>query len=1049
MRYCPSLLIITGLVVLLCSEASARIDTVRRDNGIAGPTNTVRAQWEESVILSPGRPCIVKKVLVYYGAGTGTDEIRITGDASEGTIPPSQYCFSYNTLVAQTVNVSSSGWIEVDVSAHGLVIGGFDRIVVQHLMKSGGPVWAQDNNGMTAVTSFLYDPISPNPNFFNIPGIYYRATGDYLVRLVVEDVHEFRPAPQFKDVTATMGLTNTDGSPIRSDQASVVDWDNDGFDDVCIGQTYFRNDSGVRFIRTPLPMTGGPTSWGDVDNDGDMDCFVAGGNTNDKLWRNDGNGSFVDVTAVSTITNDAPTITALWFDMDHDGDLDLFLANGRREVNGQETYYQDKLWRNDGAMVFSDVTTSSQLALGEPSPFYDTWGASLCDYNSDGWTDIFVATYRLSPDRLYRNNKNGTFAEVSQQTGTIGIPTTQPLLFGHGMGSDWADIDNDGDLDLAVGNLGHPDSRAQYSNPSLILRNTGTNTNPTFSNWYNTDPQGILRWHGVKFREMNAGMCFGDLDHDGSVDLWHGQISYEAYGAGADRPSHLYFGSTIPNTQFVDKAWELGLFIHGAWTAVRLDVDRDGDLDLLCSSGTENIKLFRNDLEKRGNSVTLRLRDVSASSHRNAYGAHATVFAGGKQFHRWMPGTVSGGRMAQMTHDLHVGLGDAQVDSTVVVWSNGSRSHYTSATENNAWIIASDGTVTLLSQPRALQVSPATGSIDHTSPVTLQWAGPRGSRYDVRIGLTPDFFQPLRDVMGHESDTLILANGTPGTTYFWQVRLSGQQWSPVWNFTVGRPAALPVKLETPAHQAINVPTNVALTWRKSSYAGTLALPVTYTVEIASDPNFSEQLQRLVGVPDTSVTTTGIGAASVAYWRVRADNTWQNGAWSEVRKFTTYDVPASITLVFPANNATNVMIRPRFVWDRMQHVDRGYEVEVDTNDTFSTATKRKAGDTSLAITPPLKPSKTYYWHVRGLNYAGNGEYSPTFTFSTASTTSVQEGADVAAHVASSIEFYDVFGRLISSGPVADCSPLRDGATGLVFCIERSASGFVVRTYTTWR
>ncbi|MBK6760172.1 MAG: CRTAC1 family protein [Ignavibacteria bacterium] len=1040
---------IAFLIAVLAVDASARLDTVRLDNGTAGSANSVRAQWEESVILSPERPCHVKKILVYYGAGTGSDEIRITGDASEGTIPPSQYCFSYNTLVAQTVNVTKTGWVEVDVSAHGLVIGGYDRIVVQHLLRTGGPVWAQDNNGMTAVTSFLYDPISPNPNFYNIPGIYYRATGDYMVRLVVEDVHEFRPAPQFSDVSAEMGLTNTDGSAIRSDQATVVDWDNDGFDDVCLGAFYFHNDSGVRFTRVTLPMAGGPTSWGDVDNDGDMDCFVAAGNLSDQLWRNDGNGVFVDVTSASFVTNDAPTVTALWFDMDHDGDLDLFLANGRREVNGQETYFQDKLLRNNGAMQFSDVTTSSQLALGEPSPFYDTWGASLCDFNSDGWTDIFVATYRLAPDRLYRNNMNGTFTEVSQQTGAIGIATTQPQYFGHGMGSDWADIDNDGDLDLAVGNLGHPDSRAQYSNPSLILRNTGSNASPSFTNWYGTDAQGILRWHGVKFREMNAGMCFGDLDHDGSSDLWHGQISYEAFGAGANRPAHLYYGSTTPNTPFVDRAWEQGLFIHGAWTAVRFDVDRDGDLDLLCASGTENIKLFRNDVAKLGNSITLRLRDASASSHRDAYGAHATIYAGGKQYHRWMPGTVSGGRMSQMSQDLHVGIGRSTIDSVVVVWPNGSRTSYTTATENGAWIVAKNGSVSPLTQPRALQLAPATGSIDHASPVILQWTGPRGSIYDVVIGLKPDFNQPLRDVMGAASDTIIFNNGTPGTTYFWRVRLSGQKWSPTWNFTIGRPAALPVQLETPAHQAINVPTIAPLVWHKATYAGSLSLPLTYTVELASDPNFSENLQRLVGVVDTTVTATGIGTASVQYWRVRADNQWQNGIWSNVRKFTTYDVPGSIELVFPANNATNVTTRPRFTWNRNAFVDRGYEVEVDTVETFATAVKRKAGDTSLAITPPLKPSKTYYWHVRGTNTAGSGEFSSTYTFNTASTTSVDEGAMEINTTIQTIELYDVLGRLITSGSIEDRPEMLGRSHGLVLCVERSASGSVIRSYTTFR
>ncbi|MCX6140116.1 MAG: FG-GAP-like repeat-containing protein [Candidatus Kapabacteria bacterium] len=1026
-------------LLLGAPSAVARIDTVGRDNGLPGSTNTSRDQWEESVILGPGRPCILKKILVYYGSGKGADEIRITGDASEGTIPPTQYCFPYNTLAAVTVNVVAAGWLEIDVSAHGLIIGGYDRIVVQHLMRTGGPVWSQDNNSQTEVTSYLYDPITPNPNFYNIPGIYYRSTGDYMVRLVVEDEYEFQPAPSLTDVSKAMGLVGDNGAAISADHASVIDWDNDGFDDVCVGSLYFHNERGERFSRASLPMSGGPTSWADVDNDGDMDCFVAAGNTNDKLWRNDGNGKFVDVTASSKITNDAPTVTALWFDLDQDGDLDLFLGNGRREVSGQETYFQDKLWRNDGGLIFSDVTTASGIAAGEPSPFYDTWGSSLCDFNDDGWTDIFVATYRLAPDRLYRNNKNGTFTEVSRQTGAIGIPTTQPDYFGHGMGSDWADIDNDGDVDLAVGNLGHPDSRAQYSNPSLILRNTGTNATPTFTNWYSTDAQGILRWHGVKFREMNSGMCFGDLDHDGSTDLWHGQISYEGYGTGANRPAHLYIGSTTPNTSFVDHAWESGMFIHGAWTAVRIDFDRDGDLDLLCSSGTESVKLFRNDMPKQGKCVTLRLRDLSGS-HLDAYGAHAIVFAGGKQFHRWMPGTVSGGRMSQMSHDLHFGIGNAKIDSVVVRWPSGGKTRFTNATENSAWVVSSDGTAKLLTGSRALQVSPARGSVDNPASTTLRWTGPRGSKYDVRIGKEPTLTLPIVSVVSQTADTLLNINDTQGTTYFWQVRISGQTWSPVWDYTVGRPAALPVVPVTPRFQAINVPTTIAFAWRPAMFPGSLSLPTTFALELSRDYGFVDQVQRFT-VTDTTLVVTGLSPYSHYYWRVRANSEWQNGTWSDTWQFVTYDVPGPVSLVFPENNANNVTIRPRFSWTRRPEVDKGYELEIDTSATFATALKRKASDTSYAIAPPLKPSKQYHWRIRGVNLAGPGRDSEVYVFTTSSTTSVEEDARRDNELTETIELYDVLGRQVASGPAAQRDMLLERTTGLVFCVERSRSGRV--------
>jgi len=1049
MRILQTLYVVLAAPIVSCMHATAAIDTVMRDNGVpSGAVNSARPQWEESVILSPGRSCRVVKILVYYGSGTGQDEVRLTGDASEGTIPPTQFCFSYNTLAAQRITVTKPGWVEIDVRAHGVVIGGFDRVVVQHVMKTGGPVWGQDNNGQIDVTSFLYDPISPNPNFYNIPGIYYRATGDYMVRLMVEDVVHFRPAPQLLDVTSAMGLTNTDGSAIRSDQASIVDIDADGLDDVYIGGLFFHNDSGNRFTRMTVPMGGGPTSWADVDNDGDKDCFVLAGNLNDKLWRNDGNGLFTDVTSSSQLRNDAPTITALWFDMDHDGDLDVFLANGRREVNGQETYFQDKLWRNNGNMVFSDVTTSSQIAAGEPSPFFDTWGASLCDFNNDGWTDIFVATYRLAPDRLYRNNKNGTFTEVSRETETIGMATTQPEYFGHGMGSEWADIDADGDVDLAVGNLGHPDSRAQYSNPSLIFLNNGTPQAPSFKNWYSTDNVGILNWHGVKFREMNAGMCFSDLDQDGSQDLWHGQISYEAYGAGANRPAHVYMGSTTPGVSFSDQAWELGMFIHGAWTAVRFDFDRDGDLDLLCASGTENVKLFRNDLEKRGNSVTLRLRDATASSHQDAYGAHVTVWAQGKAFHRWLPGTVSGGRMSQMTDDVHVGIGAAKVDSIVAQWPGGTTTRTTLATENQAWALSSNGTVTSLATGRASLVSPARGSVNNPISPTLRWNATRTGTYDVQISTDANFSDVITALSVYAKDTLDFTLGTANATYFWRVRISGQTWSSTWDFTIGMPSALPVSLMIPFNSAVNVPTTVQNMWHPTSFAGSLTLPTIYTLEYALNNLFTDGKQQLSGIKDTTMGLSDLLPARTYHWHVRADNEFQNGDWSPTWQFTTYDTPGAVDLVFPADNSSNVSMRPRFSWTRRAEADRGYELLVDTTELFSTPITRKASDTSISITPPFKANKRYYWQVRGINYAGAGMFSETFLFVTGSTTGVDIDIPF-REAAETIEIFDILGRIIASGSFQDKDVLLHNAlargSGYMYCVERNNRGNVLTSY----
>ena len=104
---------IVCIVLSVCVvPAWARIDTVKKDNGVAAAPTQLRDGWEESVILSVGQPCRLKKILVYYASGTGLDQIKVTGDASEGTIPPSQYCFTYNTLAEEEVTISAKGWVE-------------------------------------------------------------------------------------------------------------------------------------------------------------------------------------------------------------------------------------------------------------------------------------------------------------------------------------------------------------------------------------------------------------------------------------------------------------------------------------------------------------------------------------------------------------------------------------------------------------------------------------------------------------------------------------------------------------------------------------------------------------------------------------------------------------------------------------------------------------------------------------------------------------------------------------------------------------------------
>lgn len=1041
-RVVVCLFIVAGLSLGFAS-AQARLDTVRRDNGVAAITPSLKDGWEESIIISVNEPCTLKKVLIYYVAGTGPDLVRVTGDASEGTIPPTQYCFPYNTLAEQSVTVTGKGWVEIDFSRHNVVVDGYDRIVLQHVVTANGPHWGQDNNGQSPVTSFQYDPVTPNPNFFSIPGIFYQARGDYMVRLVVEKPFDMRPTTTMIDVTSSMGLLGSDGKALRSDQVTVVDWNDDGYDDICIPGQFFQNDSGRGFARITMPFSSGPTAWGDVDNDGDLDVFVMRGFGSDELYRNDGKGVFTNVTKASGLVNAAPAVTALWLDIEQDGDLDLFIANGRSTVNGNEVYYQDKLFRNDGSMSFTDITNISKIAVGEPAPYYDTWGASLCDYNNDGRTDIFVATYRLAPDRLYRNNGDGTFAEVSSSTGALGTTTTQPQYFGHGMGSEWGDINRDGLVDLFVGNLGHPDSRAQYSNPSLVLRNTATAANPRFTNWYEMSSDGILDWHGIKFKEMNAGFCLADLDHDGSLDVWHGQISYDAFGSGANRPAHLYLGSTNPTTPFRDITWESGMFIHGAWTAVRTDVDRDGDLDLICASGTENVKVFRNELPKEGSSITIRLRDTRPGAQRRAYGARLTLVAGGSQIHRWLPGTVNGGRMSQMTDEIHIGIGSAErIDSVTVVWPGNLITRHSGLRPHTIVELTSDGKQSVVETLRPANLRPANGSIGLGRNDELAWT--TSSAAPVTVEITPVDVAGSTPILRNNVSGSRMPIDLPNGLYAWRV-ISGGSASEPWILHVGDPVPQRPSLLAPRLNAQDIPTTTTILWTRSRYdlPGTFA--TQYHVTLRRAPSMSMIIDTII--TDTTISLRDLPAGTAVTGWIHARYRSARATDSVQIAFATYAIPQAPLAIFPANNAMNVTTRPRFQWSRPANVDKGFEIEVDTLASFMTATLRRASDTSLTWTPPLKPGRTYHWRARGSNLAGPGEWSSTATFVTAGTTSVidDSGQQPCTGV---IEIYDLGGRLIATFESSSPEAALHGVSGLVLVVSKTPSGFPCKTEFRW-
>nr|WP_321360459.1 CRTAC1 family protein [uncultured Hyphomonas sp.] len=280
---------------------------------------------------------------------------------------------------------------------------------------------------------------------------------------------------------------------------SFGDFDGDGFVDLFAGATMpaqpsrlYHNVDGKAFVdvaeETGLTVPGRSSrqnNWIDTDNDGDLDLYATDRIAENKLFRNEG-GMFTQAFPDAGPTDARATVGACWFDYNKDGKLDLFLAN--------QSGATDALWQNKGDQ-FTDV--APKLGIDSPGRTKKEGGVgcAIGDYDNDGNLDIFMAAY--GPNRLYKNNGDGTFSDVSDDAGI-----TEP---NHVVGADWGDFDNDGDLDLFV--VGYEGPFGQQTPVNMLYVNDG---NGTFKNILTRESTLNAADHSV---------VWADYDMDGDLDL--------------------------------------------------------------------------------------------------------------------------------------------------------------------------------------------------------------------------------------------------------------------------------------------------------------------------------------------------------------------------------------------------------------------------------------------------------------------------------------------------------------------------------------------------
>jgi hypothetical protein len=490
---------------------------------------------------------------------------------------------------------------------------------------------------------------------------------------------------RFKHVNGATGkkyLPETMGSG-----AAFLDFDGDGFQDILLvnstnwpGQkgprstpALYRNNRTGSFTDVTkakgldIEMYGMGVAAADYDNDGRIDIYLTGLGGN-HLFHNVG-GRFVDVTAKAGVSNGGFSTGAAFLDYDKDGKLDLFVLNYVEwsiekdlhcTLNGKTKSYctpesykgqSAALYRNRGDGTFEDATKRAGLL----NPASKALGVTMLDFDSDSWPDLFVAN-DTQPNRLYRNNGDGTFKDVGT---SAGIAFSEAGVARAGMGTDAADYDGSGRPSLIIGN---------FSNEMMALyHNEGTGL------FIDEAPTSTIG--RVSLLSLTFSCFFFDFDLDGRPDIFalNGHVADDIESVQpkvkyAQAP-HLF--RNLGGKRFEAVEGRAGAALQQPAVgrgAAYADYDNDGDLDLIVTENGGPARLLRNDGGNRNH--WLRVRTVGTKSNRDGIGARVTLTtATGKP---WGLVHTGSSYLSQSELPLTFGLGAAvKVPRVEVVWPSG------------------------------------------------------------------------------------------------------------------------------------------------------------------------------------------------------------------------------------------------------------------------------------------------------------------------------------------------------------------------------------------